>query len=116
MRGKKVGLKTLAWFDDDGLPVSRLFSALPDQDEVMKAFIGQTVQVREISDNSIEIFAVQEKKSPNEKVGLQEMTQKQLLVHAAKLEVDGVDGRSSKPNIIAAIRKSENAKPAEQTD
>lgn len=115
MSRKQVGIKTIGWFDDDGLPVLRLISALPDQDALLKAFIGQTLKLNEVNDNSIEVVVVPEEKPANETTSIQSMTREQLLTMAAQAGVEGVDGRTSKPNIIAALRKNANAQSDEQT-
>ncbi len=109
MSRKQVGIKAIGWLDDEGMPVLRLISALPDQESLIKAFIGVKVEIREVDENSIELVGIQEEKPSSETVPLQSMSREELLVNAAKLEIQGVDGRTSKPNIIAAIRKNANA-------
>jgi hypothetical protein len=114
-RSKQVGIKTLAWFDEDGLPVMRHISSLPDQDAILKAFVGCKTEILEINDNSIETVVIPEKKPASETVSIQQKTREQLLTLAAQHGVTGVDGRTSKPNIIAALRKHANAQSDEQS-
>jgi len=97
-------LKHLCLKTDDGLPKLRITSQMRVEDDFLKLFAGRKVTIEFLEPNSLEFTAVYEEKTKDEPVSFEDMTQKELLVHCAKEGVGKVDGRSSKANIIAALR------------
>lgn len=79
----------------------------------MQLFGGRGIKYVFTPPNQHDFYGVHAEKIQDEPVNYEQMDQKILLVECAKKGITGVDGRSSKANIIAALRTL-NADNADQ--